>query len=141
MVSIPRPDPLERRGVYGSTTTGGHYNGGVLFRLEDDEGIQFAAPAFTSRGPSATALVTVTRAKSTPDTAVVEYATSSGSAAEGVEYVAAIGQLTFAPGVKTKTFAVKVLPPGPIEETGPSPWPCRIPRDRARDWDSRRRQS
>ena len=38
--------------LYGTTVEGGRYGGGVLFRLEDDDGIQFGAPVFTSRGPS-----------------------------------------------------------------------------------------
>jgi hypothetical protein len=77
--------------------------------MEDDSGIQFTAPVFTSRGPSSSALVAVTRS-SVSVTAVVDYATTNGSATEGVEYVAASGQLTFLPGVKTRTFTVKVLP-------------------------------
>jgi Calx-beta domain len=55
------------------------------------------------------ATITVLRSAPTGGTVSVQYATSDGTARAGVDYVAASGALTFAPGVTQRTFTVKLI--------------------------------
>ena len=84
------------RGSWAGLTLGNdgalydHGGGGTLWwrrplSLEDDDGIQFGAPVFTSRGPSSRAVVTVTRKAGLSESITVDFATSDGSAREGLD--------------------------------------------------------
>ncbi|HJT30908.1 MAG TPA: Calx-beta domain-containing protein, partial [Pirellulales bacterium] len=55
-------------------------------------------------------VITVQRLDGSQGTITVDYATSDGTARSGVDYTAASGTLTFAPGQISKTFNVAVFP-------------------------------
>ena len=59
----------------------------------------------------------VTLSHAAEETIVVEYATADGTAAAGADYVAASGQLVFAPGETTHAVRVAVLNDQVVEET------------------------
>lgn len=58
---------------------------------------------------------TITRAGDLLGTAVVNWGTSDGTAKAGIDYVAASGQLTFAPGQSQRTVDVTLLDDGTLE--------------------------
>jgi hypothetical protein len=85
----------------------------LTIRDNDPAGtVQFGAVAFAvAEGPAATtsqAVVTVVRTGGTAGGVTVAYATINAGATAGVDYVAASGTLTFAPGQATATFSVTV---------------------------------
>jgi Calx-beta domain/Bacterial Ig domain len=55
------------------------------------------------------ACITVVRSGPRDVKAAINYATSDGTAKAGVEYAAALGTLTFTPGVTTQKFKVQIL--------------------------------
>jgi hypothetical protein len=67
--------------------------------IEGNTGTTTAAVAVTLSQPSVRQTVTV------------NYATQAGTAVAGVDYLAASGTLTFAPGETTKTITIEVLGP------------------------------
>ena len=69
----------------------------------------FNVPIFTGTESSHSAVVTVTRTRST-GTSSVQYATvPGGTATPGVDYTPTSGTLTFGPGETSKTFTVTLL--------------------------------
>src|SRR5438045_3191378 len=69
--------------------------------------IQFPFPG---GGPATmTATFTVSLAQATSQPVTVSYATANGTAQAGLDYLAASGSLTFAPGETTKTISVTIL--------------------------------
>ena len=71
--------------------------------------VEFAAPTFAAKEGAARATVTVLRSGPLTGTATVSYATSDGTALQGVDYVPAAGVLTFGPGAASRTFGVDLL--------------------------------
>ncbi len=67
------------------------------------------ADAEVEEGADATLAFAVTLDRERRDTVTVDYTTEDASATAGVDYVAASGTLTFAPGETEKTVAVRVL--------------------------------
>jgi hypothetical protein len=82
----------------------------AVLTISDNDGVptvQFSEAIYTvDEGVSATIAVTLSNA--TGDPVEVEYATSNGTAAEGSDYTASSGTLTFAPGETSKTFDVAI---------------------------------
>jgi len=72
--------------------------------------VDFASAAYTvDQGKTANIAVTL---NATPATTVtVDYETSDGTAVAGVDYIAASGTLTFAPGVTEQVFSVSTITP------------------------------
>ena len=77
--------------------------------------IQFSSSRYTGR-EGGVVFVTVTRTGNTTGTDTVNYMTSSGTAvggascSPGIDYISAIGTLTFAPGATSATFNVALCP-------------------------------
>jgi hypothetical protein len=63
----------------------------------------------TSGGGSSTEVFTVTLSAASNQPVTVHYATADGTAVQGVDYVAASGTLTFAPGQTQATVIVTIL--------------------------------
>ena len=63
----------------------------------------------TATQQSGSAVVTVTLSPASGVTALVKYATASGTAKAGLDFTATLGTLTFAPGQTTETIAVPIL--------------------------------
>jgi hypothetical protein len=70
--------------------------------------LQFQAGAFSLGEGGRNVVVTVTRAGTLAGTVSVDYATADGSAVAGSDYAAALGTLTFGPGVAVRRFQVTV---------------------------------
>ena len=56
--------------------------------------------------------------ESSNSTVTVDYATTSGSATDGVDYTPAAGTLSFAPGETAKTIVVPIADDGVTEGAG-----------------------
>ena len=89
----------------------------LLTILTVDPVVQFSVAAYTVAEPSASgkATITVTRSGPTTDSLTVDYATSDGSAQEGLDYTAAAGTLTFPARIASQTFTVPILPDSLVE--------------------------
>jgi hypothetical protein len=74
--------------------------------------VAFASPTYTVNQTAGTVTLTVVRFGGGPGT--VAYVTSNGSAAAGVDYVAASGVLSFAAGETQKTISVAILNTGVV---------------------------
>ncbi|WP_428311631.1 Calx-beta domain-containing protein [Hydrocarboniphaga sp.] len=101
-VSISTSNPAVQIGNSTATVTVGNNN-----TLDP-------APIFSISGPTAvtesnTATYTVTRTNATALTHSVNYMTTPGTAAAGVDYTPVSGQFTFAPTDSPKTFPVNTL--------------------------------
>lgn len=79
--------------------------------------LEFSAPSYgvSETGPSAT--VTVTHTGPNSGAVTVRYSTGGGTAAAGLDYTAASGLLTFAPGETSKSFTIPILEDDLSEET------------------------
>jgi hypothetical protein len=71
--------------------------------------LQFSAASYAVGEAGGSAVVTVRRVGGTAGAVSVAYATSPGTATEGVDYGAANGVLTLAPGMAARTFRVPVV--------------------------------
>ena len=77
--------------------------------LEDDPAtptVSFASSSYLAEESSGSALITVTLSAASTQTVTVQYTPSDGTAQAGIDYTAASGTLTFAPGETSQTFAV-----------------------------------
>jgi hypothetical protein len=77
--------------------------------------LQFNASAYTVQENAGTATITVTRTGDTSGAVSVRYSTSNGSATAGIDYTAASGILSFAPGETSKTFTVSIQDDAQVE--------------------------
>jgi CSLREA domain-containing protein len=77
--------------------------------------VEFAAPAYTFIEDIGDAPIRVNRVGGSSGTLTVSYATTPGTAAEGTDYTAVAGTITFADGETTKTFTVPVANDGVVE--------------------------
>ena len=68
--------------------------------------LEFAAATFSAGRGSGSAAISVRRVDSSVGTVIVSYATADGTGIAGQDYVPQSGQLTFMPGVTTRTFRV-----------------------------------
>jgi hypothetical protein len=73
---------------------------------------QFSAASYSVAESHPQAIVTATRSGGTSGGATVDYTTSDGTAADGLDYTLSSGTLTFGVGESTKTFAVAILDNG-----------------------------
>jgi probable HAF family extracellular repeat protein len=74
--------------------------------------LQFSSAHFSARESHGQAVITVVRSGSASGTAMVQYATSDGTARAGMAYQSTSGTLTFAAGQTSKTFTVTLLKNG-----------------------------
>src|SRR5262249_21357954 len=81
----------------------------VLTILSSSPVLQFSAASYVVSEAAAAAIVRVKRSGSMTGPVSVDYATSDGSALEGVDYKPARGTLVFSQGVAGKAFAVPLL--------------------------------
>jgi uncharacterized repeat protein (TIGR03803 family) len=72
--------------------------------------IRFSKPSFSANEAGSLVVLSVTRPEGASGAATVDYATIDGTATAGADYTATAGQLSFAPGVITQTFVVKLIP-------------------------------
>ena len=71
--------------------------------------VSFTHAHYAVDASKSAACITVVRSGPTDVKAAIDYATSDGTARAGVEYAAAAGTLTFAPGVIMQRFKVQIL--------------------------------
>jgi len=69
----------------------------------------FSSPQFSVVENSGSATITVTRTNGTQGVVQVSYATSSGTATNGIDYTNVTGTLTFNEGDTSKTFTVPII--------------------------------
>jgi hypothetical protein len=80
--------------------------------------VQFSAPSYSVNESDGTASITVTLNSSSSISVAVDvnYATSDGTATEGVDYISTSGTLTFDPGgVTSQSFSVTILQDTDVE--------------------------
>ena len=82
---------------------------GLGLRLEAASTIQFTASSYTVAEDAGAATLTVQRTGDTNIAVGVDYATSDGSATNGVDYIGITNTLAFAPGEKVKGTSVSIL--------------------------------
>ena len=89
----------------------GNFNGGFSLTITTAQAatVQFSATNYMISENGGNALITVTRTGSTTGTAMVNYATSNGTATAGSDYTATSGTLTFPDGSAMQTFMVPIL--------------------------------
>lgn len=92
----------------------GNFNGGFSLTITTDGGgggatVQFSATNYMISEDGGNALITVTRTGSTTGTAMVNFATSNGTATVGSDYTATSGTLTFPDGSAMQSFMVPIL--------------------------------
>ncbi|MBL8196606.1 MAG: hypothetical protein JNM06_22630 [Blastocatellia bacterium] len=91
----------------------GNFNGGFSLTITTAQvvvaTVQFSATNYMINEDGGNALITVTRTGSTTGTAMVNYATSNGTATAGSDYTATSGTLTFPDGSAMQSFMVPVL--------------------------------
>jgi hypothetical protein len=91
--------------IYGSPAS-------AVLTIVDVDGpgsFQFSSSVYTVSQDAGTMSITVTRANGKTGAASVSYATSDGTAANGVNYTATSGTLNFANNETSKTFSVPIL--------------------------------
>ncbi len=77
-----------------------NYNAGVL---------GFSSPLYTVVENAGFATITVTRTNGTQNVVQVSYATTNGTAINGIDFTNVSGTLTFNNGDTTKTFTVPII--------------------------------
>jgi virginiamycin B lyase len=70
--------------------------------------LAFGAAAYSVNEAAGSITITIQRGGDLSGQLTVHYATSDGSALAGIAYTATAGNLTFAPGVSTRTFTVAI---------------------------------
>ncbi|MHB8524153.1 MAG: Calx-beta domain-containing protein [Limisphaerales bacterium] len=99
---------LTLRNPTGGVPLGGQSQA-VLSIIDNDTGFVFASADFRVNENGTNAIVTVQRIGVATNLVTVDYATSDGTAAAGVKYVAQSGTLSFGAGETAKTFPVPIL--------------------------------
>ncbi|MBL9174260.1 MAG: alpha/beta fold hydrolase [Verrucomicrobiales bacterium] len=79
--------------------------------------VQFTAARITFWESGGTLLVNVERSAPADTTATVDFATADGTAAQGVNYIATSGTITFAPGETRQVLPVAILNDGLVNRT------------------------
>ena len=79
--------------------------------------VGFSSPAYYAGEGDGSATVTVTLNNPYTLTVTVDYATSDGTALAGSDYLAAVGGITFSPGITVALFTVSVLEDTLIESS------------------------
>lgn len=90
----------------------------AVLTIEDDDQpgqLDFAATTFRSPEGAALATVTVARSRGTRGEVTVAYSAAAGTAADGADFTAVTGTLTFADGQASRTFTVPILEDGQLE--------------------------
>ena len=99
----------------GGATLGKGTN--VTVTIVDDEvSFQLSAESYTVNEGSPAAVLTVTRSGPTTGTSTVDYSTTSGSADADVDFIGTNGTVTFGPGVSSRTFTVRIIGDGEVED-------------------------
>ncbi|HYG80081.1 MAG TPA: Calx-beta domain-containing protein, partial [Pyrinomonadaceae bacterium] len=116
---INNPDPdkfllLPQTGVYtiAATSFDNSSAGGYTIRLSDNSAasvVALSSAAFSVDEGTGLHVVTVNRTGDTSGTALVDYATTDGTASRQKDYIQTLGTLVFAPGEASKTFTVFVV--------------------------------
>lgn len=83
-------------------------NGINIFGIANKGRAQFNLTGMTVSESASTATFGITRTGDTSGALTVQYATSNGTAAPGVDYTAAVGSVTFAAGETTKNVVVQL---------------------------------
>jgi len=106
-------EPNETVGLALSNPSGGASliapSSATLTIVNRDPALFFSSPTFSRLEDSGDAVFTVVRQGPTTGAVGVAYATSDGTALAGSDYAATSGTLTFASGVTTATFTVKIF--------------------------------
>jgi streptogramin lyase len=79
--------------------------------------LSFNASSYSVNEAAGVVAITVQRTGDASGTATVHYATADGTARAGVDYTAAAGNLTFAPGATSLTFTIRVANDGGGDKT------------------------
>jgi hypothetical protein len=107
------PEGVETVNVTLSAPTGGAVlgtpSGAVLTISDADPTFEFSATSYSVKETGRNAIIAVKRSGPPVGTARVDFATSDGTATAALDYQAASGTLTFAPGVTSRTFTVPIL--------------------------------
>ena len=77
--------------------------------------LQFSAPSYTVNEDGGQATITVIRTGGAVGTASVQYATSDGTATNGLNYTGATNTLSFAAGQTAASFTVPIIPDGVVD--------------------------
>lgn len=98
-LSQPRPD--------GAAGLGSMRTAAIAI-ADNDQGLQFSAPAYTAAETAPKAIITVKRVGNTAGSASIDYAATGGSATNGADYTLSPGTLSFLPGQLARTFSVSL---------------------------------
>ncbi|MBX7103993.1 MAG: hypothetical protein K1X57_07920 [Gemmataceae bacterium] len=94
--------------VIGMDGTSYGMEDGILFALGRTPGLSISSPTVAANGTSAVFTVSLDFPRTAPIT--VNYATADGTAVAGTNYTTMSGMLTFAPGQKSQTITVPIVP-------------------------------
>jgi uncharacterized delta-60 repeat protein/uncharacterized repeat protein (TIGR01451 family) len=106
LLQNPSPVPGTQIGVPGTTTVG---------IISDVSGFSLATNAYYVGENGSNVLITVNRANPLTGSLSVRFATSDGTALNGVDYVATNGTLHFIDTQATNSFSVQILNPNLVE--------------------------
>lgn len=94
----------------GKSVTGGRLDVAAALNAAPPVGVTISGASVAEGNSGLTQLAfTVTLSAAAATTVTMSYATANGSATAGVDYAAATGALTFAPGETSKTIVVDVI--------------------------------
>ena len=116
-ISIPVSDDTVPEADETINLTLSNPTGGATFGLTsatliiqgNDNFVEFSSAGFSATEFSGYAYITIVRTPSVNFSAVVNYATSDGTAKAGLDYAAQSGSLYFDPGVTNASFAVQLF--------------------------------
>lgn len=116
--SLPEGDEtmtIDLANPTGGATLGRGTNA-VVTIVDDEESLQFSAEAYTVNESASAVVLTVLRSGPATGTVTVDYLTTSGSAESDEDFLGTNGTLTLGPGVKSRTFSIRLNRDEAVEE-------------------------
>ncbi len=99
----------------GGATLGRGTNATVTI-IDDEESLQLSAEAYSVSEGAPTVMLTVNRFGPATGSVSVDYSTGSGTAGSDEDFLGTNGTITLGPGVKTKSFPVRIIRDDLVEE-------------------------
>ena len=98
----------------GGATLGAQTNA-VLTLVDDEVTLQLSSATYVVNETASVVVLSVTRSGPSTAAATVDFATVDGTALAGSDYLGTNGTVSFAPGVTTRSFAVRLLTDNAVE--------------------------
>lgn len=96
--------------LFNSTNaTVGMYSNAIITIVDNNTGFSFSSPTYSVSEGGVAATINVIRSGVLTNLSTINYATSDGTATNGINYHGVNGTLVFLPGVTNKTFTVPII--------------------------------